>query len=901
MRYTRFIAAVVALVIATACAVDNVDQPVVTPNGGGDAITVMGRITRFDDKEVTTRSAKDPATEGNLYNMAVALFRIENGVIGKCDFFEYKVGSEVLFTIDRKVTDADGYVYATNTPYAMYVFANCSQMQQFENSYENTTLDQMKAVVTSVNSLEIPEDGSNVGFPMMGSLGDSISAEGDGKAFILKPGTDDVPDLPTVNGNETDLLTIPLQAIFAKVNFTIKVTPDQTVEDNPSPRFTLESYSVNNVRNSVTFSKATNTTADDASVADDAVTSFEGITAITSLTNYAQGASTITFDFYLPERLLTPATSADDYDYPFPALKDGDIDNNNNGIRDEDENLRQRFKPLLPNANQKATYVTINGKFRDHQNHTWDVTYDIYLGEDNYSNFNIKRNCEYYNYVTIRGIQTSSDMSDNENAVSIDHRVNVERTQPAIISLRRETMLDSHFEVRPLRLRKTPDVSADGITHALVEVVYTNGENNNTDNPYWIGLEHMNSATTTDHLSTGKRKYFTTNLVTSTLAGANANYSDTKGQKVVVPISDTDECVWIYVDECISTGDDVRKATIKVTYGALNGTTFTATSDSAYPPVDYTINQRYLFPVTYGSNTYHIEYFEEYLHNYDADDNYGMTENDGMVWGLNGIQLSHTYKAYFATGTFASIMNGLMDNDMDVAPYYDFYLTRDTNESSATRRDNAGHTFTGEIVAYQPNEFSPITLAEQPSNAIEYCYNRNKRNADGTISNIEWYMPSIDEIENIMSGEYTTNEGNIENSYIRFIEFQGNPYWSSQPAFLRGYGYYHSYVLAEQTADYFFDDKASARATKIMYNSTTQEYDNISSGVDGYDQLMDVYKPAWGTSNKPVIHQVTSDGQKISCQNNTSVTIDKMTDKTNHPGNMLRTSKARVRCVRKMD
>ena len=39
----------------------------------------------------------------------------------------------------------------------------------------------------------------------------------------------------------------------------------------------------------------------------------------------------------------------------------------------------------------------------------------------------------------------------------------------------------------------------------------------------------------------------------------------------------------------------------------------------------------------------------------------------------------------------------------------------------------------------------------QPQSAVEYCGNKNKRNSDGTIDydNMTWYLPAIDEIEDI--------------------------------------------------------------------------------------------------------------------------------------------------------
>ena len=230
---------------------------------------------------------------------------------------------------------------------------------------------------------------------------------------------------------------------------------------------------------------------------------------------------------------------------------------------------------------------------------------------------------------------------------------------------------------------------------------------------------------------------------------------------------------------------------------------------------------------------------------------------------------------------------------------YDFYLTRDIDHTSATKRDRSGYIFSNEIIAYAPNYFMPITLATNPDSAIEYCYNKNKRNADGSVTNIEWYLPAIDEIEEVMMSKY----GNNENTYSRFLDFQGKLYWSSQPAFLRGKGHYYSFAFVEDEADYYYDDTTSARATKVVYNTTTKAHDNVSSGVDGYEQLMEIYKPLWGTENEPEIisittepytHYANKDGRTFS------ITIDKKTNKDNHLGNNLRTKQNRIRCIRRV-
>ena len=707
MRYIRFIAAFIAIFATTSCFVDDIEQ-IDVPSEGRDDITVVARVARFDDREVDTRGTKNDA-EANVTCMAVAIFPIVDGAIGNCVFYDFREGNQLLFTINRQETKNGAYIYNVDKPYVMYVFANLPTMT--EEACANKSLDQMKAMAYSVESVKIPTNG----FPMVGSLGDTITPEGDGKTFILKPTSPTNPTLPLVNGEESDLLNVPMKAMFAKVNFTIKVTPDQTVDTHLTPQFTLKSYSVNNVPASVDFAMGGKPRLNH-SVTDN-VTSvigpFVDPMPLLNDTKIARGTQTINFTFYLPERFLTPTYQSHDgsmdgqngyYDYPFPVV--------GGKYRAEDLDLRQRFKPLLPDG-QAATYVTINGTFRDHQQHEFDVTYNVYLGNDNYGNFDTERNCEYFHYINIRGILNSDDQvaynPKEEMPVSIDHRVNVNRVEPIIINLRRETLLDSHFEVRPLRIRKNPAYTGDlSKAKVKVEVVY-----DKTPDQKWIGLErsygngvHSGSATylvATDlaadrQNSLGKRKYFTTDLTTNTLAKAigalDANgYSTEGGQSVIVPITTEDEAVWIYVDEALvaEAGDATRKATIRVSV-AEDGTNYGT-------PIDYVIQQRQLFPVTYNNITYLIEYEEEYLHNFDADDSYGQTDFEGMQWGLPNEQLSHSHRAFFATGVFSGVMDWLLDND-DVKPFYDFYLTRDISNTSATRRDNAGYTFS---ISFCPN------------------------------------------------------------------------------------------------------------------------------------------------------------------------------------------------------
>lgn len=916
MRRLRNIFAILALLSTASCAVDNIDVPSST-TPANDVVTVIGRMTRFDDKDVTTRGVKDQ-DEAKLTSMAMAIFKVNaagNGLDGGCVYYQYAADqAELLFTIER------GSNYDYDTRYAMYVFCNMPGMSD-DVFGVGSTLEDMMAAFYNVENIDIPTNG----FPMMGSLGDTFTTtfDNDGKVFILSPRENGELTTPKVDGVTQTLLTIPMKAMYAKVNFTIEVRPDQTIDGNYSPQFTLDGCTVNNVPSKVDFINSTNSESE--VLADSFSPTITGNTV-------ASGANRINFTFYLPERYLEPATKAADYAYPFK--KDGKI-------RGEDSTYMQRYKPMLA-GDKKATNVVISGRFRDHQNHHWDVDYTIFLGEDNYGDFNIKRNSEYNNYVTIRGIQSSSDMSDEQDAISIDHRVNVTRTQPAIISLRREVLLDSHFEVRPLRVRAS-EVEDSNINAVKVEVV-------NPATTNWMRLERsfgdgtpegspqttVNGTPTSIYIdddansaSYGKRRFFTYNLID----GVNANATDASlfnSTEVILPITDATECCWIYVDECTETGDGIRAGQIKVTYGSLSGSTFTPANNATYPDVVYIINQRKLFDVTGPSGRdYHIEYSEEYLYNFDADDDFGQTVFDGMVWGLEGVQLSYDHEALYFKAKTGDWANGIVEYFTGEAPaFYDFYIkshdqARMADPKQVTLHEYEGYNFCNEIITTvnggqknkngevadtnPDNDINILQLDEQPKSAIEYCYNKNKRNnkgevvwqnTDGTYdqSQLNWYLPAIDEMEDIAMSTY----GSGQNTFARFLEFQSQDYWSCQPAFIQNYAHM-SWTLIIWPIDYwgafYYDDIGdtnfdknnntdranigSARSTSVSYNNG---YSSTPSGTNGYYSFYDADNK--NNANKGYEYSGTFNGVTIG-------TIER------EPGNQPRNEKNRVRCVRK--
>lgn len=815
MRYARYIVAFVALILAAACTISDIDDAPIKVAGSKSQLQVVGRISQYSDCNVATRSKKEN-DEPKVTSMGLALFPIEDdGVIGNCLYYDFQLGGSIVFIVDRHDEVFKNY---DDKNFAMYIFANMQDAEGFPTTAEDgkgKSLTYFKncAVTVTSNIEDVPANG----FPMMGSLGDSISAnDKDGGSLKLKPTIDGTnPDgLPVVNGSPTDNLEIPLKAMYAKFSFTITVTPDQEIVGNKTPRFDITSYRVHNLPSSVDTASDTNS---DSAVID--------MSDATEPGNYAQGAATATFDFYLPERYLSPNTTIDNV---LPdALKKGTydttVDKDQNGYRDEDERYHQRYKPLLV-KDKAATYLTIEGYYTDHQVNTYKVSYDIYLGANNTNDFNIKRNTHYINSVTIRGISSSDNQSLNPNGISIDHRVTVEeRSLPLIVNFRREALLDAHYEVRPLRLRSLGDATA---TTATVEILNEKGETANL--PDWIRLEASGNTSdhiTSDGVSAGKRKYFTTDLVTTTLAS---------GTRIEVNgLSNTaNQTVWVYVDENLTTQS--RAAIVRISYNGKSD--------------DFKVVQNGLYHVAVNGRNYYLEQYEEYLYNYDAEESFGQTKDEGMPWGLNGVQLSSEH--YSFDPDLTPDVNWSTYETKATRPYYDFYIASQDGEALAnggTSHSFAGEHFTSDIYKKSQGKSSQVnnlTMAEQASGAVEYCYNRNKRNSDGSIPKVMWYLPSADELEEFIVPAYST-----------FEEFQDNYYWTSQPAYCKNIFYYEvgswSKTIASPTV--YDDNTGYARATKVKYENG--QYIPAPSGLN-YEPKSGINRTQSGYTNLGWFYQM---------------------------------------------
>ena len=185
-----------------------------------------------------------------------------------------------------------------------------------------------------------------------------------------------------------------------------------------------------------------------------------------------------------------------------------------------------------------------------------------------------------------------------------------------------------------------------------------------------------------------------------------------------------------------------------------------------------------------------------------------------------------------------------------------------------------------------------------PENAIEYCYNRNKRDQNGKVLEAykKWYLPAIDEMEAIMMGGHDF-----------FDDFHGQFYWSCQPAYVVNYARSTGvWGLSETiTGKYFRDDigvyywnsetttskmnNGYARATKAISLGYNQ-FDYARSGTSGYDDAMILERGLIGLGSSTKYYRTNKKWNIVVLDNI-------IRDDGEMGGNHERSTKHRVRAV----
>ena len=780
--------ALVAVVWTVACVNEmELSEPILEQQ----QLTLVPRVHSFANQYVTKANPYDN-TETKITQLIVLVFNKE-GVLAHIQHQTFSGGAASSVSLNKSML---------NLPQAKIVLIANMPLDKIAkttsegSTTETTTLADVKEGKKTLTLSDLQnysfhyEDDNTVitdlkggfsGFPMIGTV------EG-------------VVDL--VAGNQ-EAIEVAMKILYAKINFVIGVasSTENTNTSSTTPSFKLTGYSVYNASKATLIADPTATADSDNPTAGNVPTASDVYAYENTDPNAAANANNLgrnvpssnpadtSFTFYVSESRFNHGISDETLANIYPSW----IADLTNSEQDTElkNSVMQKYKPVLATYSEEAqpgkglaTFVLLKGDYTDYRGTVWNVNYKVYLGKDNTQNFQVDRNSEYINKITIKGIR-NYDAEDGRGEVWIDHRVDVEGTgtdsAAECVTITRETLIDAHIEVRPLR------VSWPEEKYAVAKLYLpTDSIGNLLD---WIGIERFiegvnnqdesvycfQTTAEGERKSTGKRRYFTETLI-SELQNKDGDYGvleESDGRKYIY--LNNGECAWIYFDEnTFSGGIPNQEREAKITLQ------FFPTTGSSIVTEEYHIRQRGLLNV----GGYSIESYEEYLHTYDSADDYNLSTSPvdytqkGLAWGLDGRSISK----YILLGDW-EINKAAFD---DLREYrYDYMRESDkpsgyySYSEDPLIKENYG---TGLIFTDRASYNEGITVRDMgtfPENAYQYCLSKNKFavDEDGNVSmKIHWYLPDAYEMQSVL-------KANQSGGRVADFATDAN-YWSSQPSFI---------------------------------------------------------------------------------------------------------------------
>lgn len=637
---------------------------------------------------------------------------------------------------------------------------------------------------------------------------DGIRNRGDLEQFVYRPASGTVSTglpaegMPMVGVRTLDLTggtpendrQVELTALMARIDVTIQL--DSEVQDGNLPAFYLMDWTARNLPTQVAF------TAPDAGGRTGWTEAWTTQSNVSLQRTIYNRNGQISFTFYMYENIQQPEWKIDPgEEWANPNVDPATLTDAErekalypDGVS---ETQRQRYKPYLAHAD--AASIVLHGFYMTYNGAAYEVRYTLYLGANHTNDFSVKRNHQYKNDITIKGL-TAQDSETGE--YTLDARVNVEEEDNEYyIAMLRERNHDAHFCITPMDVYLFAPETADPTMEVILGEVPEGSETPDPATvPDWVRLERIAAADMAagtvsesgftayaqggSHLAVGtpwtagngKRAFFTRGM----LKAGGALYGNTR-----TTIQDSRDRVYFYLDENLALQD--RSATVTMIYKE-NGVEKRRRT--------LLIEQAHLLPVAMrDGGTIYMEQYEEYLDHYDPLDEYATEQiYDGLPW--------------------ADLNSGLEDMWIDQLTR-DAVLGQPSNSYDPPGQVfNDGYPYTS-FVIYRSNQ-GVMTLNDRPRSAFEYCFNRNKRNANGTVTTSyqfydrwllddfyeevtnesKWFLPGIRQMEDALTQYYTT-----------FGEFQTDYYWSSS--------------AGEREGGTSGQSTTRARATKVDLNDPT--------------------------------------------------------------------------------
>lgn len=594
---------------------------------------------------------------------------------------------------------------------------------------------------------------------------------------------------------------IDMQALMARIDVSIQLASD--VQQGNYPALTLVDWTARNLPTRVAFSSPDE--GDETGAKWTAWT--KSVTTPYQRTIYNKEGQ-IAFTFYMYENVQNAEWVVDEGEQ----WTDPSLANQHKGLYPDSiaPYQKQRYKPYL--ANDNAASIELHGYYSTYNedgsgNSTSEVRYTLYLGANHTDDFSVKRNHQYKNDISIKRL-IAHDASSGE--YTFDARVNIEDEGNEFhISILRERNHDAHFCITPMDVYLFADEQARHPTMEVLlgDIPQDSEEPTEGSIPDWIRMEKvsaydMENGTVSDsgfsaypdgdHLATGtewtagngKRAFFTIGMLKPGGALADATHAT---------ITRSRDRIYFYIDENLRLED--RSATVTLIYKENGQETKRRT---------IVLGQTHLLPVTMrDGGTLYMEQYEEYLDHYDPLDRFASEQiYTGLPWaernsGLDDMEIKQLYKTWFLTPVTST-------------PY-----------DPPGQVFNDGYPYTSYVI-FLSNQHR-MTLNDKPLSAFQYCHNRNKRNANGTVTaayenrqgwgfdvysetsnESKWFLPGIRQMEDALTQYYTS-----------FSEFQDSYYWSSS--------------AGEREGGTSGQSSVRARATKVLPDGNYVD----SGGGDG--------------------------------------------------------------------
>lgn len=583
-----------------------------------------------------------------------------------------------------------------------------------------------------------------------------------------------VDEVDLTSSNKEQSIDIPMKALLARVDVSLEINSSSSDLTNTLPSLSVTECKVLNVP------LATKFTQEDAETSLDPETGMgknEFTFPPTTVQTIYNKNGKLEYTFYTFENLQEPARTEPEGGYP-------------EGLT---EDQKQRYKPELADKDNSMVFQ-LSGKYITYNGAAYDVIYSLYLGANHTNDFKVARNKQYKNNVTIKGIV---DAGNNPEHVTFDTRVNVSASNPYFVSMLKDRTLDCHFNVVPMDIYFFQENPSSPVTQKMtVEIL-------DPTTASWVRMEKVTAtqmengeAPNTDcmateeewHAGNGKRKYFTTDLVTNTLS-----------ENTSIEVDASRDRIYFYVDENLDVwhlGDSrdqrTRTATLKLTYYENDqeiGTRELVLEQSKLLEVQYIPGDEGDEGAGMVGKVFYIEAYEEYLSHGDPLNEF--TNNQiytGLPWE------DYTGGSGTTIGRYETLGTKCSSNFYEGHPFTE----KIAQEVEATR---TGSGWLWDPYVYH---YDHLDLNSKPKTAAGYCFIKNKRNADGSVPNPKWFLPGIRQLERIL-GHY----------YLEYTEFQNNYYWSS---------------AAGEGGGIYSENSNYARATKA-YIGTDGKFHYYNSGT----------------------------------------------------------------------